>query len=155
MGVYGLAAKLLAKSVPLAATAEGAAVITAGVGVLNVLDTLSMLHRIGSFLHRVGSDSGDDLAEEMVRLMRERGPDDTGRLEAGTVWQRLDGLIEVKASAIRQLVHGGESEDYAAFVEFGTDHSEAEPFFWDTAREVLAAYGREIARGLDQAMSDN
>lgn len=57
--------------------------------------------------------------DEMLALMRERVPQDTGRLLSGITGEIQDGMATVEASAVREGP-AGEGADYARFVEFGT-----------------------------------
>jgi len=142
MSIYGLAARGLMLAGP-ALPQVGTAIL-----VLNLLDTLSGLQKIAGNLEVIARRGQDRIGEDIVRLARERGPDDTFRLERGTTWRRFDDMIEVVASASRDV-----GVDYAWFVERGVEHAEAQPFFWDSAREVLERYGRDIEAATD-ALAD-
>lgn len=150
MALAGLAARLLLRSVPL--VSRQASVIHGASIALDVLDWMTALNRLRSVVGvlRLARERGvEDVAEEMVRRMRADGPDDTYRLERGTVWERPDGTVVVKASAIRETV--GRADDYAPYVEWGTSDTEAQPFFWDNARAVLEEFGLELEQALDEA----
>jgi hypothetical protein len=142
MSIYGIAATGLRFAGP-ALPQVGTAIL-----VLDLLDTLTGLQKIATNLQILARRGEDRIGEDIVRLARERGPDDTFRLERGTTWRRVDDMIEVVASAAREV-----GVDYAWFVERGTENAEAQPFFWDSAREVLARYGRDMQAEVD-AMAD-
>lgn len=59
-----------------------------------------------------------DALDEMVTLAQSRVPVDTGRLKNGITGEVVDGVCEFRASAVHEDKAGG--EDYARFVEFGT-----------------------------------
>ncbi len=140
MAIYGLAAR----AVMFAAPNVPAAVAVAGI--LGVVDAVVQMQRLAGAVQSIARRGEDLAAAEMVRLMRERGPDDTFRLERGTTSRVADGTVFVEARAIREAM----DVDYAPFVEWGTSDTEAQPFFWDTAREVLEATGRRFEGELDQ-----
>jgi hypothetical protein len=146
MSIYGLAARAVMFAVPKAPAAVAAA------GVLGVMDALAQLSRIAGAIQALARGGMDRAAEDMVRLMRERGPDDTYRLERGTVWRRDGETIVVSARAIRQAMAG--QEDYAPFVEFGTEKMEAQPFFLDSAREVMEAQRKRFEADLDRLAAE-
>lgn len=165
MAIYGLAARVLlfAASGPpsefamasgvLGVVGRNSQAVQGAVGVLNVLDTLAELHKIARLLSLLSTAGDAALAKEIVALQRERGPDDTHRLERGTDWRREGGEIVITASAVRRLT-SGDSDDYAWFVERGTDDTEAQPFFWDSASEVLSAWGRDVNRVFADAAAE-
>lgn len=144
MAVLGLAARVLLRAAPAVPHAGIAA------SVLGLADQVLGLRRIAHSLGVIARRREDTIGEAIVALARERSPDDTGRLDRGTVWRRVGDQIEVVASAAREV--GG--EDYAWFVERGTAHTEAQPFFWDSAREVLARYRREAEAEIDALADD-
>lgn len=144
MAVLGLAARVLMRAAPFAPHAGIAATV------LNVADQVLGLRKIAHNLGVIARRGEDQIGEAIVVLARQRSPDDTGRLDRGTVWRRVGDQIEIVASAAREV--GG--EDYAWFVERGTVHMDASPFFWDSAREVLERYGRQIEADID-AMADD
>jgi hypothetical protein len=146
MSIYGLAARAVMFAAPKAPAAVAAA------GVLGVMDALAQLSRIAGAIQALARGGMDRAAEDMVRLMRERGPDDTYRLERGTVWRRDGETIVVSARAIRQAMAG--QEDYAPFVEFGTEKMEAQPFFLDSAREVMEAQRKRFEADLDRLAAE-
>lgn len=137
MAIYGLAARALIFAAPTIPAA------TAAAGVLGVVDTLVGLKNTWSSIVTLIGGNDEKMAREIVELQRQRGPDDTFRLERGTDWRREGDEIVITATAVRQLV-SGDSDDYAWFVERGTDDTEAQPFFWDSAAEKLAAWGRDM-----------
>ena len=63
------------------------------------------------------------MAEDMVKLMKSRVPDKTGRLLNGISWRQLGNIFEVRASAHRSSGAETAQEDYATFVEHGTHPS--------------------------------
>jgi hypothetical protein len=143
MAIWGLAARAVmfaAPNIPAAVTAAG---------ILGVLDAVATLRQLAGAITAIARRGEDLAAEEMVRLMRERGPDDTFRLERGTAARREGDTIIVEARAIRDAM----ADDYGPFVEAGTSDTEAQPFFWDTAREVLDRTGRRFEGELDQLAS--
>jgi hypothetical protein len=147
MAIYGLAARALlfaAPSIPAA---------TAAAGVLGVIETLTGLKKVWSSIVTLASGGDERLAKEIVALQRERGPDDTFTLERGTDWRREGDEIVITASAVRRLT-SGDSDDYAWFVERGTDDTEAQPYFWDSAAERFAAWGRDMDQILDTAAAE-
>jgi len=119
-------------------------------------------------------------AAEMVSLMKSRVPVDTGNLLNGISYENSGGEITVTASAIKE----SSGVDYARFVEFGTDDNgavaedsffadgsdagtplrrssrrghgatPAQPFFWNSAREVLAKRGRQLEDVARQTASE-
>lgn len=119
-------------------------------------------------------------AVEMVSLMKSRVPVDTGNLLNGISYENSGGDITVTASAIKE----NSGVDYARFVEFGThgngavaddsffaDGSDAgtplrrssrrghgatpaQPFFWNSAREVLAKRGQQLEDVVTQTKSE-
>lgn len=140
MAVYGWAARAILRfgpSVPHAATA---------VAILNMLDVVSGLNKIANALGVIGRRGEDTIGEEIVELARQRGPDDTYRLERGTTWRRVEDQVEIVASAAREV---SGSEDYAWFVERGTSKMDARPFFWGSAREVFDRQGRVLEDEID------
>ncbi len=127
--------------------------VRGAVAALNTLDTLAEIYTIAQLLHAIGTAGNDALAREIVELQRERGPDDTFRLERGTDWRREGDEIVITASAVRRLT-SGDDDDYAWFVERGTDDTEAQPFFWDSAAERFAAWNRDMGALIDRAASE-
>jgi hypothetical protein len=147
MAIYGLAARALLFAAPNIPAA------TAAAGVLGVVDTLVGLQKLWSHISTVAGGGDDKFAREIVDLQRERGPDDTFRLERGTDWRREGDEIVITASAVRRLT-SGDDDDYAWFVERGTDDTEAQPFFWDSAAEKFAAWNRDMAEAIAAAAAD-
>lgn len=136
MTIYGIAARGLASLAP------GSAIAGVGIAALQAADLLQQIGNVVDALGRLAGQA-DTVADEMVALMRERGPDDSFALEEGTTWRRDGEAIEVTASSQRDGV------DYGPFVEFGTVNMEAEPFFWSSAREVLDRWRDRIAVDID------
>jgi hypothetical protein len=165
MAIYGLAARALifAASGPPSEMAIAATVlerigrnseaVRGGVVILNALDTIAELNKVLLLLKAISGESSSALAKEIVALQRERGPDDTFTLERGTDWRREGDEIVITASAVRRLT-SGDSDDYAWFVERGTDDTEAQPYFWDSAAERFAAWGRDMDQILDTAAAE-
>lgn len=147
MAIYGLAARALIFAAPNIPAA------TAAAGVLGVLDTLSQLQKLWSHLSTLVAGGDEAMAAEIVARQRELGPDDTFRLERGTDWRREGDEIVITASAVRRLVGGGE-DDYARYVDQGTEHAEAQPFFWGPVRDQFAAWGRDMDQLLDRAAGE-
>jgi hypothetical protein len=145
VAIYGLAARAILFAAPNIPAA------TAAVGVLNTLDVLSSLAKLYNAVAGASGRNDDAMAEEIVALQRQRGPDDTFLLERGTTWRRDGEEIVITASAVREVVG---ADDYAWFVERGTDDTEAQPFFWDSAREVLARWNRSLDGVVDQAAAE-
>lgn len=116
----------------------------------------------------------EQAAAEMVDLMRSRVPQDSGALLNGITWRKEGRTVIVEASA----VHPGQDYDYALAVEAGHHaggtHADAslfedttgrgfrsvrpshptevpaQPFFWNSAREVLAKYRGEFGQAISQ-----
>lgn len=147
MAIAGLAARALLFAAPNIPAA------TAAAGVLGVIETLTGLKKVWSSIVTLVGGGDERLAKEIVALQRERGPDDTFTLERGTDWRREGDEIVITASAVRRLT-SGDSDDYAWFVERGTDDTEAQPFFWDSAAERFAAWGRDMDQILDTAAGE-
>ena len=134
MSIYGLAAKALHATVPLTGgTARG-------VLVLHLADTLANIDQAIDAVDRLAS-TYDAAADEMVQLMQARAPVDTGALRSNIGWRREGNEIVVETDA------GEHDTFYAGFVEFGTVHMDAEPFFYSSAREVLERYNRQVTAG--------
>lgn len=101
-------------------------------------------------------------AQRVVDRMTERAPrGETGQLAVSIGWEPIEGGVRIFAGgepttrdygrgAYRQEVkigqgnnrgiargNAGVSYDYALAAEFGTQHVEARPFFWNTVREML------------------
>lgn len=90
-------------------------------------------------------------AEAMVADMRGRVPQDTGLLWSGIAFElQSDGTVEVSASAVSP--EGG--ADYANFVEKGTLHMDAEPYFYGPAEDALARRGQSLEAAIDAASDD-
>lgn len=141
----------------------------------------------------------EQAAAAMVDLMKQRVPQDTGRLLNGIGWSWDGDIIEVRASAHRTSSRTGkEQEDYARFVEFGTKAGQrggsvsyqsqvgagtpadvnyfigepgsphprtrkvyrnhpgtpAQPFFFNSAREVMAKRGIDADRVFAESGQD-
>lgn len=134
--------------------------------------------------------------DDMLLLMRQRVPRDTGRLFNGITGEIVDGIATVTASAVRTSQSGKESPDYAFFVEHGTkagrrgtatevadanyfaldvdsgatrrrrptrrtrkvyrDHpgTKSQPFFYNSAREVLADRVQALDEAVDGSARD-
>lgn len=111
-------------------------------------------------------------AQAMVELMRARVPRDTGLLLNGITYRRNGGVYVVEAAADR------DGYDYALTVEAGHHagglHADAElfadttgrgftatrpgatdvpaqPYFYDSAREILAEWSRALGDGIGEA----
>jgi hypothetical protein len=147
MAVFGLAARALLFAAPNIPAA------TAAAGVLGVVDTLVGLQKLWAHISTLAGGGDEKLAREIVELQRERGPDDTFRLERGTDWRREGDEIVITASAFRRLT-AGDDDDYAWFVERGTDDTQAQPFFWESAAEKFAAWNRDMRDLVDRAATE-
>lgn len=128
--------------------------------VAGVAQMIDRLFKVADLLGVGAKDLDADALAEMVDLARARAARDTGLLIAGIAGESDDGFATFMASAARD----GE-EDYALFVEKGTragvrgqavayatsigqmrrrkqarthPGTEAQPFFYNSAREVLA-----------------
>lgn len=156
-------------------------------------ELLAAVIRTGFALVRAQREVAADAVDDMLGLMRERVPQDTGLLLSGIDGEIEDGIATVTASAVRDGP-SGESADYARFVEFGTragtrnrrspivadegyfaaspfdegargrrvrrqrksyrthPGTAPQPFFWPSAREVLARYRTAAAEAAIEAM---
>lgn len=142
------------------------------IGVIGFERFLQALFRYGLKLVIKSRLVDQRIGDEMVDNMKSRVPVDSGALLNGITVDKSSDLITVSASS----VHG---EDYAPFVEYGTGdngkvaddsffedgtsagvplhsggrHHAAtppEPFFWQSAREGLAAH----RQSLDEAINE-
>lgn len=89
-------------------------------GVLGWSDVASALARIipKMVIQAKKRDSG--ALAEMVELARSRAPVDSGLLLNGITGEATENYHEFRASAVRVSSSSKEQEDYAHFVEFGT-----------------------------------
>lgn len=79
-------------------------------------------------------------AEEIVEEAKSEAPRDTGLLESGITFEIDDeGFATVTSVALNE-----QGRDYARFVEFGTAHTAAQPFFYDVAREALERHNQTL-----------
>lgn len=144
-----------------------------GSGVQGVASVLGGLLKVKKALDRASSPQGDEaVAAEMVARMRRDAPELTGLLREGITYRFEDGAWVVEAAASLQGARKrgqGEGADYAPFVEYGTADrtyfagdarrvghpgTEAQPFFWQNAREVLAEYVLHLAGTLADAVEE-
>ena len=110
---------------------------------------------------------GEAAAQRMVERMRDAAPVDSGELRESIDWRREGDEIVVEADASDAL-----DVFYARFVEYGTragrrgarttvsgrarkvyrthPGTEAQPFFYDTAREVLAEFRVALEDAIDE-----
>lgn len=137
-----------------AAIPSVASAFETGRGLIGVIGTdrvVASLVRFGLKLALKARRGDEDSAAEMVDRMKAEVPERTGRLLNGITFEiDEDGTAQVRASAVNPSGRaGGEGADYARFVEFGTEHMAAEPFFLEVARAVL----EERGRSLDEAVS--
>jgi hypothetical protein len=144
------------------------------------LQWAARLLRVGNALggHARGVDRR--ALDEMVELARSRAPERSGRLKLGITGTQEGELFVFKAEARRD---SGGTEDYAPFVERGTrpgqrgkrysritDYesargigrrarrthpgTEAQPFFYSSAREVLERRNIELGAALTRATAE-
>ncbi|MFC0243675.1 HK97-gp10 family putative phage morphogenesis protein [Rhodopseudomonas telluris] len=98
-------------------------------------------------------------ADGLAAAIKERAPRKSGAL-AGTVKVRrkrneLD--LEVAAGGdgtVKEVRSGsGEDYDYALAIEFGTSKMQAQPFFYNTARELMPAIRERIEQRVGELTS--
>ena len=93
---------------------------------------VQQLLRMGVKLALSSRKVDQETGEELVEAMEADAPERTGRLREGIeTHEGEDGVTIVTASA----VHG--DWDYAPFVERGTEHMAAEPYFYDNVDAIL------------------
>jgi HK97 gp10 family phage protein len=113
------------------------------VGVIGVSTFYGQLAKYAVKLATRSHQAGIDAANEMVDLMKSRVPQDSGALLNGISWEEDNGTFTVTASAISPT---GSHEDYAPFVEYGTQFDEPQPFFWNSADETLEKWRDVVQR---------
>ncbi len=112
------------------------------VGVIGLDRIVGALVKFGVKLVIKSRLADEGAAEDMVGQMRADVPLDSGRLLNGITYEIEDnGTIVVTASAVHP---GGDDDDYARYVEFGTFRMDAEPFFMSAAREALERRGASL-----------
>lgn len=116
------------------------------VGVIGTDKVVGAMVKFGIKLALKSRRADEDSAETMVDRMKGLVPERTGRLLNGITFEvGDDGTAEVVASAVNPSGRsGGPGEDYALFVEKGTVHTEAQPYFYEVAEAVLADRGRSL-----------
>ena len=112
-------------------------------GALGTDALVEALVRLGAKWALSSSKVDREAGDAMVEAMRGEAPQLDGNLVNGITARQEDGATVVEASAIR--ASGGKEWDYAPFVERGTSHMSAEPFFYDQASDVLADRGSSLA----------
>jgi HK97 gp10 family phage protein len=123
------------------------------VGVIGADRVVGSLVKFGVKLALKSRKSDEDAAQEMVDLMKSRVPQDTGKLLNGISFEFEDNTAVVTASAINPKSRP-EIADYARFVEHGTEHMAARPYFYNSAEEVLAKRGQTLDDAIGQAASE-
>jgi len=171
MAIIGLATSAAALA-PLAVPAcEGA---LAAVSPAEILAYAARIVRVGAKLRGAAEAADDAAMAEMLELMRSRAPVRSGALR-NAIEGHTEGEGDTRQNVITAKVHarrgGGEGADYAPFVEFGTDPhgaatadyfetsrarpvaghpgTEAQPFFWNSAREVLRRRRADMGEIID------
>jgi len=117
-----------------------------GGGLVGVVGLPTVYRQLAKYAVKLATRShqvGRDAAEEMVNLMKSRVPVDSGALLNGISWEEDDRYFTVTASAESPT---GSHADYAPYVEYGTKFNEAQPFFWNSANEVLEKWGDSLQR---------
>lgn len=123
------------------------------VGVIGTERVVGGLVKFGVKMALRARESTADVAEEMVELMRSRVPQDDGRLFHGIMFEvDENGVATVEASAINP--RDTTSSNYAFMVEFGTEDTPAQPFFYNSAEEVLAKRGQTLEQAMARAASE-
>lgn len=122
------------RALPVLAEAKNAS--TAMARVEGVDEMLQALQLFSQLLKITAQQADYLLAKRTAEAIREKAPLKTGALRQGVTFRREGDDYVIEASAIREAMNGWEA-DYAMFQEYGTENMEANPFFWDTAREML------------------
>lgn len=152
-------------------------------GVVGWEDVVQALAKIVPKMIAKANKIDRDALDDMVSDAKSRVPVDTGLLLNGIMGEATDDGCEFRASAVRALSRG-ESEDYAHFVEFGHHAGgataadvfagnaadfprrarrkssapadiAAEPFFYSSANEALAARGEKMSDVIDQTANED
>lgn len=112
-------------------------------------------------------------AEEMVTMMRRLAPVDDGELRASINWKwgaAPPGTFAVttikggkragqEVAALRLTIFANAKDSkgrpYASWVEFGTKHSAANPFFWPSYRALRRRVMGRIMRAIRKAIRES
>lgn len=103
-------------------------------------------------------------ADELVQAARQLVPVDEGKLRDSIGWTWGDapaGSISIGSVAnnatgtMRITVYAGDSETfYARFIEFGTEKSAANPFFFPAYRALRRRMRGRLTRQINKAIKD-
>lgn len=110
--------------------------------VRGVSETVAALKRVARALEQVGQVEADRTAQTTADDMRRRAPVDTGRLRS---------RIDVRQVGDRVLV-GPDGVEYAAFVEFGTSDTTAQPFATPAAETTRARMPGDVTAAAKRAV---
>lgn len=95
-------------------------------------------------------------AEILADAIRAETPVRTGRLRASVKVRRKRNELDLEvtaggeATSVELRKGSGEAYDYALALEYGTADMPAQPFFYNTARELMP----EIQENIEQAVAD-
>jgi len=107
-----------------------------------------LLKRIPAQVEKEISKALDKSAREFASTAKTLAPKESGDL-ADSI--RVEAGADVLA---RNVVAGDDSAPQATFIEFGTEHADAEPFFWPVFRLLEKRRTGQINRAVKKALKD-
>ncbi|HVI28105.1 HK97-gp10 family putative phage morphogenesis protein [Hansschlegelia sp.] len=107
-----------------------------------------LLKRIPAQVEKEIGKALDKSARELAENARALAPKESGDL-ADSI--RVEPGADVLA---RNVVAGDDSAPQGTFIEFGTEHADAEPFFWPVFRLLEKRRTGQINRAVKKALKD-
>lgn len=130
------------------------------------------LDKVPQVARRAAAQAMETGAQEMVSVMRRLAPVDDGELRASINWSwgnapagtfAVDTVRGGKragrdVAALRITIYANAKDSrgrpYASWVEFGTKHSSASPFFWPGYRSLRRRVFARITRAIRNAIKE-
>lgn len=91
----------------------------------------------------------EEASEDAEKLMKERAPYDSGRLQRGIT----SDVKPNKTTITSQAIDPDSRVDYAPFQEYGTRFQPGKPYFYRTAREVFRKMYNDINDSIRELFS--
>jgi HK97 gp10 family phage protein len=110
---------------------------------------LARLNAIPKAVREAVKPALDQSGSDIVEAIRAAAPKDTGALA-----ESIKATPKAGQDTAIAITAGDSGAPYARFVEFGTVHAPAHPFFWPTYRALKDGVKNNVETAIDSAVKD-